>query len=67
MQVMHVLYKSILSTSKMAEGAKQEFTLVEKNCILFYVIIILREEKQGPFKKYKRQTKKTQRKEKCQV
>ena len=49
MQFMHVLYKSILSTSKMAEGAKQECTLVEKNCILFYVIIILREENQGPF------------------
>ena len=59
MQVMHVLYKSILSTSKMAEGAKQECTLVEKNCILFYVIIILREENQRPFERYKRQTKKT--------
>ena len=49
MQVMHVLYKSILSTSKMAEGAKQECTLVEKNCILLYVIMILKEENQGPF------------------
>ena len=41
MQIMHVLYKLILSTSKMAEGAKQKCALVERNCILFYVIIVL--------------------------
>ena len=44
---MHALHKLILSTSKMAEGVKQECGLVERNCILFYVTIVLREENQA--------------------
>ena len=47
MQIMHVLYKLILSTSKMAEGAKQKCALVERNCVLFYVIIVLRDGNQA--------------------
>ena len=43
---MHALHKLIFS-SKMAEGVKQKFELVERNCILFYVTIVLREENQA--------------------
>ena len=49
MQNMHILYKLILSTSKKAEGVKQECVLVERNCVLFYVIIVLRESSQARF------------------
>ena len=49
MQNMHILYKLILSTSKKAEGVKQECVLVERNCVLFYVIIVLRERSQARF------------------
>ena len=47
-QIMHALHKLIFS-SKMAEGVKQKFELVERNCILFYVTIVLREENQAWF------------------
>ena len=33
----------------MAEGVKQKCELVERNCILFYVTIVLREENQAWF------------------
>ena len=49
---MHVLHKLILRVSKMAEGTKQECALVERNCVLFYVItviIVLREGHQARF------------------
>ena len=49
MQIMHVLQKLILSTNKMAEGTKQECVLVERKCVLFYVIIVLREWNQARF------------------
>ena len=49
MQIMHVLHKLILSTSKTAGEAKQECALVERKCVLFYLIIVLRECNQGRF------------------
>ena len=49
MQIMNVLHKLILSTSKMAGGAKQECASVERKCVLFYVVIVLRECNQARF------------------
>ena len=40
MQIMHGLHKLIVPTSKMSERAR--CALVEGNCFLFYLIIILR-------------------------
>ena len=49
MQIMHVLHKLILSTSKTAGEAKQECALMERKCVLFYLIIVLRECNQARF------------------
>ena len=49
MQIMHVLHKLIISVSTMIEGEKQECALVERNCVLFYVIKLLKEENQARF------------------
>ena len=42
MKIMHVLHKLILSTSKMAEGAKQDVHCC-KGTVLFFLIIALQE------------------------
>ena len=42
MKIMNVLHKLILSTSKMAEGVKQDVHMW-KETVLFYLIIVLQE------------------------
>ena len=42
MRIMNVLHKLILSTSKMAEGTKQDVHFW-KETVLFYLIIVLQE------------------------
>ena len=46
-QVMHGLRKLIPWTSKMAEEAEKYNELVERNCVLFYLIIVVSEGNQA--------------------
>ena len=42
MKIMSILHKSVLSTSNMADGAKQDVHMW-KETVLFYLIIVLQE------------------------
>ena len=48
-QIMHVLHKLILSTSKMTEGTKHKNVHWWKETAFFYMIIVLREGNQTRF------------------
>ena len=49
MQNLQFLQKSNFSRSKMAEGAKKKYALVQQNCILFYLIMVWSKTNQAPF------------------
>ena len=50
MQIIHVLHKLTLSTSKMTEGAKENVHWCKKTALYFILIVALRERDQAQSK-----------------